>query len=172
MRVTRTPHQVALALRRARPRLIAIDGNTGAGKSKLARSLGKRLSTPVIHLDDLLRKRQGTYLRALRLSRLRTLIARSLSIIVEGVCLLKALDRLRLKPDFIIYVRRVNRGRWLDEDELVPVNELEAHLAGLRGEVRMFGGSGDLGISEEIIRYHSEYRPHAKAHVVYQRPDA
>lgn len=172
MRVATTPHHVALAIRRAGPVLVGIDGRPGAGKSKLARSLGKRLSARVVSLDELLRKRQGCYVRALRLPQLHSALAQSGTIIVEGACLLRALDRIDKEPDLLIYVKRLNRGRWLDEDELAPTTELEAHLAQLRTEARMFGGSGDLGVSEEIIRYHYEKQPHLKARLTYARADA
>lgn len=40
--------------RLGRVRLVAIDGPSGAGKTRLARRLGERLSAPVVHTDDLL----------------------------------------------------------------------------------------------------------------------
>ena len=40
--------------RLGRVRLVAVDGPSGAGKTRLAERLGVRLSAPVVHTDDLL----------------------------------------------------------------------------------------------------------------------
>ncbi|MFC6569133.1 dephospho-CoA kinase [Actinoplanes utahensis] len=37
----------------ARPRVIAVEGRSGAGKTTIARAVGERLGAPVLHMDDL-----------------------------------------------------------------------------------------------------------------------
>lgn len=88
------------------PLVIGIDGRWGAGKSSLASWLSWQLEMPVVHLDlyiipgtDPLEWRYGDLGRAIH-SRLGT----RRPVIVEGVCLCKALQGLNLGSDFLVWI--------------------------------------------------------------------
>ena len=176
MRQSHAPQEVANVLRELGAQRIAIDGTDGSGKSTLARELGTELGVKVLHLDDFVAKNRDTYIANLDKVKLSRALASAEPFIVEGVCLLQALDVLSLKVDALVYVKRMSHGYWSDEDELDFRIPLEEHLAQLRETVRpmaeALGESGDLGLAEEIIRYHAAYRPHERATLAYLRTDA
>lgn len=176
MHEARTPAEVAILLRTSGSSRIAIDGTDGSGKTTLAKVLACELGVAVFHVDDFVAKNRGTYIANLDAARL----ARSLDLstggwVIEGVCLLRALEVLSLEPDVLVYVKRMSHGHWSDEDELAPCVPIEEHLTHLREMVRpmaqAFGETGDLGLAEEIIRYHASHRPHEKASIAYLRAD-
>ena len=81
-----------------------------------------------------------------------------------------------LKCDLLIYIKRMNDGVWVDEQELVPVSDLESHIDSLRSEDATIsyavGQAPDFWFEEEIIRYHAKYTPQKSANIEYHRPDA
>lgn len=88
------------------PLVIGIDGRWGAGKSSLASWLSWQLEMPVVHLDlyiipntGPLEWRYGDLGRAIH-ARLDT----KRPVIVEGVCLCRALQVLDLAPDFLVWL--------------------------------------------------------------------
>jgi hypothetical protein len=168
--------EVGEALRLASARRIAIDGTDGSGKSTLARELGWLLGTHVFHLDDFVAKNLGAYVAHIDQVRLASAIATSEFFVIEGVCILQALELASVRPDALVYVKRMSHGYWCDEDELEPKLPIEEHLAQIRATMLPFsdalGESGELGLAEEVIRYHAAYRPHLKATIAYLRADA
>ena len=155
---------------------VAIDGTDGCGKSTLAEALGPLLGAKVLHLDEFVKKGLGAYIRNLDLSRLAKHLASSELILVEGICVLEALERVSLPADALVYVKRMSHGYWSDEEELHTELPVEEHLARIKAALQpmaeALGESGELGIAEEIIRYHAAYRPHEKAAIAYLRTDA
>ena len=176
MRRAATPLKVAMLLRRQGADLIAIDGSFGVGKSTLARALASRLQTKAVHLDDFLVKRRGAYLKNLRLMQLTKCIGRRRRLILEGICVLQALELVGRKPDALVYVKRMSSGQWADQDELVPSLPLEQHLSSLRKDLQVLStNSGEppsLGLAEEVIRYHASYAPQNHSTIEYLRDDA
>ena len=88
------------------PLLVEVDGADGVGKSSLASWLAWQLGMPSIHLD--------LYLECLRPIRWLTadfqrVVARRLDrgrpVIVEGVLILDALDRIQRQADFVVFVK-------------------------------------------------------------------
>jgi hypothetical protein len=89
------------------PLLIAIDGSDGVGKSSLASWLAWQLGAPAIHLDLYLVR--GSDPLRWRSDDLRRVVETRLNehanpIIVEGILILDALDKIGRKPDFLVYV--------------------------------------------------------------------
>jgi uridine kinase len=89
------------------PLLIAIDGADGLGKSSLASWLAWQLGAPTIHLDlylvrgsDPIRWRTDDLRRIIQ----TRLVEHAKPLIVEGILVLDALDKIERKPDFLVYV--------------------------------------------------------------------
>jgi broad-specificity NMP kinase len=87
--------------------LIAVDGYQGVGKSWIAREIATRLRIPCVHLDDFLTRNQGAFLKCLQYEQL-ALAIRQRPVVVEGVCILAALERLAVTADVIVYIRARN----------------------------------------------------------------
>ncbi|HYL89663.1 MAG TPA: hypothetical protein VEU32_12970 [Burkholderiales bacterium] len=105
--------------------------------------------------------------------RLRADAAAEEAYVLEGVCLLHALRRAGLAIDVLVYVKRRHLGVWADERELDLHEPLEGFLKNERELTAMVAGEvvTDLGLAEEVIRYHYAVRPHNKAHIVYFRDE-
>ena len=92
-----TPHRL--------PLLIVIDGADGSGKSSLASWLAWQLGMPAIQLDLYLTSTQPIQWRSAHLARV---VARRLDrdrpVIVDGVLALDALDQIKRKPSFLVFV--------------------------------------------------------------------
>lgn len=171
-----SPFEVADAMRAAGARRIAIDGSDGSGKSTLAKALAVELKIPVLHVDHFIVKHRGRYIANLDVTRLASALSAAEACIVEGVCMLQVLEHVSFTPDAVVYVKRMSHGYWCDERELDPQIPIEEHLHQLRADIqplaKAFGESGDLGLTEEVIRYHASYRPHQRASLAYLREDA
>ena len=176
MQQCHTASEVAAALLELGVRRVAIDGTDGCGKSTLAEELGPLLGAQVIHLDYFVAKGLGAYIRNLDYSRLATHVASSELTIVEGICVLEALERVSLAADALVYVKHMSHGYWSDEEELHTDLPVEEHLAQVKANLQPWaevpGDSGELGVGEEVIRYHVAYKPHEKADIAYLRTDA
>lgn len=163
------------ALRVAGSRRVGIDGIDGGGKSTLAKAIAAKLNCRAFCLDDYLDRDRGGFLEFIDYDRLWTDVSAEKSYVVEGVCLLHALDRAHLEIDALVYVKRRRLGLWIDERELDLDEPLEEFLEEERKFTAMVEGAGevvtDLGLAEEVIRYHYAAKPHNNAHVVYFRDE-
>lgn len=168
-----TPDAVVAALHSARARRIGIDGIDGCGKTTLAEAVAASLGFRLFSLDDYLEKDKGGFLEFVEYQRLRADVAAEEAYVVEGVCLLHALQRAELAIDALVYVKRRRLGLWADERELDLHEPLEEFLKDERELTAMVAGEvvTDLGLTEEVIRYHYAVRPHNKAHIVYFRDE-
>ena len=175
MSEVRTPHAVAEAIRTRKSKRVGVDGIHGSGKSTLAKAVAGILGVRLFSLDDYLVKEQGGFLKFIEYDRLRRDIAGVDAYVVEGVCLLHALKRAAVAIDCLVYVKRLQRGLWADERELKLEEPLEAFLEKERELTAMVAGDGepvtDLGLDEEIIRYHYVARPQDVADIVFLRDD-
>lgn len=100
--------------------LVGIDGRDGSGKSPLARFLAWQMGMPSIETDLLLETSQQGF--TYREDDLRRLIEARLGnnrpVIVEGVSLLKILEKLGLQPNYLIYVENQSfdgSSAWQDD---------------------------------------------------------
>ncbi len=171
-----SPNAIASDLRKLGARRIAIDGMDGSGKSTLARTVGLELGAQVFHLDDYVLKNRTAYIANLEVERLKHALSLHAFFVLEGICVLQALELLSVEADALVYVKRMQHGYWCDEEELNPSGSIEEHLVQLHAMIqpmaKALGESGDLGLAEEVIRYHASYRPHERASLVYLRTDA
>lgn len=193
MHQTRRPEEVAHLLRSsyagALAGTIAIDGNDGVGKTTLALALQTAVGGTVISIDEFVVENRGGYVPYLQSSEFKAALDQGpRPAIVEGVCILAALECVSHQPDVLIYVKRVDGvGYWHDEytcDPSEPVNGLIARLAQEVAAIDRFDAEqagqpspkednpGLTPLREEIIRYHAHYRPSRRADIVFLRGDA
>jgi hypothetical protein len=102
-----TPQALVARLRTSFPSAatIAVDGIHGAGKTTLARALNQALGGTLPSLDNFIRRNQGSFLPHLKVGELGdALTAAGPPVVLEGICMLGALDRLRITPD--VFVKR------------------------------------------------------------------
>ena len=171
-----TPDAVVDALRAAGSRRVGIDGIDGCGKSTLAKAIAAKLNCRAFYLDYYLDRNRGGFLEFIDYNGLRADVTAETSYVIEGVCLLHALDRAHLGIDALVYVKRRHLGLWADERELNLDEPLEDFLEKEHKLTAMVAGGSEvvtgLGLAEEIIRYHYAARPHNSAHVVYFRDES
>lgn len=89
------------------PKIIAINGRNGVGKTQLGRYLAYRFDVTLIETDLFLIEDQDRYVH--RNDEIARIIAKRLEgfrwhVIVEGVTVLRLLSQLKRKPDFTIYI--------------------------------------------------------------------
>lgn len=167
-----TTEQVVDALRSLGAICIGVDGSDGVGKTTLSKTIATRMEFPVLSLDDYLVPKQGGFLEFLQYDRLRDAISTAPCLVIEGVCLLQALERVQVQIDALVYVKRYHLGCWADERELSLTEPLEGFLARERKLVSLIRGDDAadqcLGVTEEIIRYHHAKSPQNSAQIIYR----
>lgn len=167
--VTSTIDDLSACIGNGKLNLIAIDGFHASGKTTLAKQLSDRYELPIVSADNYLNRNQGSYFNQLRLLEIASSISQSPQCIFEGICALQILDAINIKPDLLIYVKRMALWGWADEDhlerpdsratqqqtvDLVPLESLQIAIGGLR---------------EEVVTYHLNYQPHLVANYVFER---
>ena len=170
-----TPQDLAALRRESGYGRIGIDGVDGCGKTTLAKSLVGQLDIPLISLDDYLDKNRGGYLDHLRYEELRRAFHAKPQCIVEGVCLLQALELANFRIDALVYVKRMQHGIWADQRECdVIIENVEVFIKAEKELAEMFSiGETDQTnsalpkLAEELIRYHASYRPFEQAAFLY-----
>lgn len=159
-------------LRRAAPRIVAIDGLNGAGKTT---RVAAQLEIPVVSIDDFL-VGDGRYLSGLKLDALSVTVRRHTGqFAIEGCCALAVLSRLQLRADLHVYVRRTDSaGQWLDA--AVGMGDDLEHQLGELEDIRRAASIvlGELATPDQLaidlIRYHAQYRPFQAADLVVDVP--
>lgn len=188
MHETSNPDEIAEWLRNsythALSGTIAIDGTDGVGKTTLAVVLQNTLGGTLVSLDDFVLENHGGYVPYLKTVELKAALETiNRPIIVEGVCVLSALERVSHERNALIYVKRlVSYGYWLDEDVCDPTEPVEELIARRAEEVGSFARlDAELSaeplpedekprltaLREEIIRYHARYRPSRYADIIF-----
>jgi uridine kinase len=145
-------------------RLVAFDGFMQSGKTTLARQLAAESGAALVCLDSFVESSRDApdYVGLLKLDEVSEEIAAGFTkrsvVIVEGICMVDALDRLGLAPDLMVYVKRISpMGLWQDEFHLDAYEEV--------GEECHFARQSELD-------YHVRRRPHQQPVVVYNRREA
>jgi hypothetical protein len=188
MHETRNPDEVAELIRTSyTPALsgtIAIDGRDGVGKTSLAIVLQNRIGGTLVSLDDFLMENRGGYVPNLKTGKLKAILATAIRpIVIEGVCMLSALERVGHENNLLIYVKRLVGGYyWVDEEMCDPEEPVDELISRRAQEARSFAQldaelSGELlpehdepgltPLREEIIRYHARYRPSRHAEIIF-----
>ena len=172
-------------IKRKNARLIVIDGVDGSGKSTLANKITKNLGFAHISLDDYLEKNRGYFVEYIKYNLLKKEIdSASSSIIIEGVCALAVLKNLKIKYDLLIYIKRMSSYGFWKDDHIYDVDEdIDAFIANQNLEHKKFCeamaqiegkdfdpiNSAIPKLTEELIRYHYEFKPQEIADIIYER---
>ena len=153
---------------------MGIDGLDGCRKTTLAVELAGHTDYQVISVDDFLDEKRGAYVNNIDFDGVRR-AAEGRNSIVEGVCLLKVLERAGLKLGLAIYVQKYRHGLWADEDWLGLDQNVEAYLNKLSDVAEIFSRDKtkhEEDLSTEVIRYHHEFHPHEKADLLFTWNDS
>lgn len=101
-----------------KPKVIAIDGYDGVGKTTLAKDI-QRKGYVVVNLDKFLSKKNtGIYFKYLNFVKIKKFISlnQNKKLVIEGVMVFKVLERLGIKPEYSIYLTdSVWIYEWLEE---------------------------------------------------------
>jgi len=168
--------------------IISIDGKDGSGKSTFAENISKQLNAVHIDLDEdkYLIKNKSTYVDFIKYSvledELDSLKKMEAIIVIEEICILKILDRLKIESGLKIYVKKLTRfGYWFEgqdfdysrsaddiinegEESLKKFIEISSHIEGVPKKDYQYQES----IHHEIIRYHHEYQPDLNTDFVFE----
>ena len=162
------PKKLAKLVRERTARIVAVDGLDGAGKTTLARRLAVELEGTTLDVDEYLDKNQGYYVRALRLGDLKSAIdaAKPLNrpLLISGACLLDVLSRVSVEPDMVVYVEKRSHNSDLPCDlDILDSEE--------RGDISHLAEMGFRDLELEQGRYHADFKPRARAEVIFFRKD-
>jgi uridine kinase len=166
-----------------RPRVvIGFDGMNGVGKSTLARKLAPLLGATVISLDNHLNKNRGAYVPCIRCQEVTAALRASGKrvVIVDGICLRAVAERCGFAIDVHIYIKQVSKESglcmWHDADLCLaetPVDVLKRNAREIRMAEALMNGEDveqaekDIGLREELIDYHAQWRPVEKADAIF-----
>lgn len=152
--------------------IIGVDGTNGTRKTTVAGALAMELDLPLISLDNYLQKNRGGFIEHLQYDELSNEIKEHRTFIVEGVCLLQALEKVDTHPDILLYLKRYHLGLWADERELcVSPEQVEEFLKGEHElAARLSRTTTEEGpcLLDDIVRYHSQYRPEEHAQYFFR----
>jgi uridine kinase len=142
-------------------KLISVDGFSGAGKGMVSTYLNDILSIPVIYIDDFF-PRDGKFLESFKFENFSAAITKlnqNSSVIVDGIMVQDILARLNIKPDLLVYVKRMNQyGIWLDSFKLDKFIR-----QGEDNDTSKF----DL-FEDQLVQYHLRVCPHERADIVVE----
>jgi len=93
-------------------------------------------------LDDYLERDKGGFLDFIDYQRLHADVSAEEAYVIEGVCLLHAVQRAKLAIDTLVYVKRRHLGLWADERELDLDEPLEDFLQNERELTAMVACAG------------------------------
>jgi hypothetical protein len=140
--------------------IIGVDGRDEVGKTTLANTLATATRGSILSLDDFIVKNQGNYVSALQKTELKTALGiQQRPVIVEGVCLLAALATVSVKPDLLIYIKRLRFGWYWHDEEILDTEENVDTLIRRHSPI--------TPLKEEIIRYHFQHRLSHQADIIY-----
>jgi energy-coupling factor transporter ATP-binding protein EcfA2 len=178
-----SPTELAAALRSRLPQggsiCIAVDGVDGSGKTRLASSLASMLNAKHVELDKYLLSGQCLYADALQYHHLASTLSEAmqlgLTLIVEGLCVLKVLKRLSIRQDLLVYVKRMGPAdSWTDGSycgERGSPAEFSKDVHRMFAPIDLDGSSksvdDDISLLLEVAFYHFDFEPLREADVVF-----
>jgi len=177
MEITYDPDEVIQKILKEHPRIIGIDGVDGAGKTTIAKRIGKH-SYHRISLDSYLRKNKDGYFKFLKIENLKKDLYnfKNEPVIIEGILLLKVLEAANINLNYFIYV---DDNTWLDDwlEEYggryynKQLDEIIAEEEKMVNRVVQVTDPGSKeykmeGFRKEMFEYSFEYKPWKKADII------
>jgi len=148
------------------PRLITIDGNTGAGKTTLALYISKSMDIDTFDLDNYLQKKDDLYWNKINYDRLLSDLNSHGHAILSGVCMNAVLERLGMTSDFSIYVDTMNKHEKTDNFlEYMPKQHIHSTGNGVckfclsSKSIPHMETPPQVNLTASIKNYHIEYNP-------------
>jgi hypothetical protein len=159
-------------------KIICIDGDDGAGKTRLAKKIINNINNYYhINIDNYLIKNRGRYFKEIKFSDLKQEIyklkEKNKQFIIEGVVLLKILKKIKIKQDLLIYVfeeqddfddyfNKQEKFKQISLKEIIKLREID--LKKLKGIIKDYKING---LDKELITYKKQFNPAEKADVIY-----
>lgn len=161
-------HQLILKLEK-KSMIVGIDGWAGIGKTFVADKLAKTIRANVFHFDDYLAEKKGGYVSFIDVVRLgkdiENLQQEGKPSLVEGVCLLAVLQRMKLKVDLLVYIKEVTTlGLWNQRDWCEPNDDPDAPIRDLQ---KILGKGPNL--ETEVAEYHQRFKPTGQASMIFEK---
>lgn len=165
-----------------KPDLIAIDGDTGLGKSTLAKEIiTKFRNYSLVSLDKFIRyKNKGYYNISLKKIKNNLASLKNRKIIFEGLMVLKYLKKLKinLKECFLIYIKdrgldeiwewENEYGKYYKKDIKKIIMEEEKNLTLINNAVSKDQKYCHLkGLDKQLLIYKYKFRPWEKANIIF-----
>lgn len=148
-------------------KITVIDGEDGLGKSTvIAPIIAEACQAHIVHLDDYLIKKQGTY--KLKLDKLLTDIndkIKTEAVVIEGIMPIRILEKINITPDIYVYVEgssaRMNWGKEYGYYLGKTLNEIFDYV---ESQMQRITPSSKLNTFRKgLIEYHYNYRPFESA---------
>lgn len=165
-------------------KIIGLDGSLKAGKSTLGKILSVKFNTNLISFDNYLPPiLKGRYPEFLKLNQLKRDVNKTIeencNVIIEGICFLEVINKIKINHEIRIYVRNKYENFWVNEDldkeELSSViKKIEDSYSEVNAVDIMFETPNTSIDSEEeaygitIAKYHNIYRPIITADIIYE----
>ncbi len=167
-------------------RRIGIDGVEGAGQSYLAEELSQGLDIPMLDLDHYLHQNQGGYVDFIDYPALSAAISSMPAFILSGMCVREVLENLGATLDAHIYIQRMRGGIWIDEEDCVFPDGIDAAIEErARGAAMVSNyfderperpgqglGESPLQFADEVMHYHDKHQPQEIADLVFEQGDS
>jgi len=138
----------------------------GAGKSSLARQLAVAIDgARYVDADAYVVAKQDRFFDALRMDELRDALTQHGDVVIfSGICMLQVLETLDLKPDLLVYVKRMRRWGWADEGD---VTDSDSEAICSQPDI----DADEPSMQREVRAYHLTYMPHHRTDIVLERLD-
>jgi len=179
-------NSVSKYLKKGNSFLIALDGADGSGKTTIANLLSSRFNLKHIELDDdrYLITNQGGYVDYIRYELLKEdldkLKSKGQISIIEGICVLEILNRIKILPSLHIYIKKLKFGLWLDGECFDYTSSIEEQMQKDREQFKRFHefesqmnneqkefNYETKGIFLDKLEYHFKFNPDQIADIVY-----
>jgi hypothetical protein len=164
-------------------RRIGIDGVDAVGNAEVAAELAEALECPTLNVADYLHQNQGGYVDFIDYPALQAAVSSMPAFVLSGLCLTEVLENLGARLDGNIYIKRMQEGLWLDEDDCVFPDGIDTAIEALTDNLAAIsrhldeadehpGHVSDDYSSDfvlEIMHYHDQWQPQESADVVFER---
>lgn len=168
IRIHNTVKELIIALRNKlqdSKSIVSIDGVDGVGKTTLSAKIAKELSLSIIELDDFVQENQDGYVNYIDYDRLLKKIVSNKYSVIEGICVLQVLNKIKIKPDVRVYIKVVDRyGFCNGQIKYYPPDKSADEVINDR-KAKGFS----VGYEADVIHYHYSFKPHENSDFIFQR---